>query len=83
MASFENMNSPYIDGKKTATGVMIKNEKTIKWSSKLMVKDHYIVIDEDDNKHLVHVTSTRTRKYYFENYSRVSGGEKSNACMSG
>lgn len=78
LARFENLTSLYIDGRKAATHVMIKNEKTSTWSSKLMVKNH-IIIFEDDDKYLTHVNSnTGHGKTIVKNYSRDSGEEKSN-----
>ena len=56
MASLDNLTSLYFDGKKTATRVMIKNEKTEKWSSRMMVKDHYVIMVEPGNEYLTHVT---------------------------
>ena len=56
MATLENIMSLYFDGKKTATRVMVKNEKTNKWSSRMMVKDHYVVMVEPGNEYLTNVT---------------------------
>lgn len=44
MASFKNMKyKKYIDSKKIPTRLMINNEKTNKWSSWMMLQDHYVI----------------------------------------
>lgn len=55
MASFEDMTSLYFDDEKTVTRVMIRNEKTKKWSSRMMVKDHYVIMVEPDSEYFTHV----------------------------
>ena len=46
----------YFDGKKTMTRVLVKNNKTGRWSPTIKVDDHYVVLSEPGNDYLTHVT---------------------------
>ena len=50
------ISSLYFDGKKTATRVMKQNTKTGRWSPRLVVEDHYVMIVEPVSQYLSHVT---------------------------
>ena len=50
------INSLYFDGKKTPTRVLVRNPKTGRWSPKLVVEDHYVIIVEPGSQYLSHVT---------------------------
>ena len=52
----EEVTSLYFDGKKTPTRVLVKNQKTGRWSPKLVVEDHYVIIVEPGSQYLTHVT---------------------------
>ena len=51
-----NITSIYFDGKKTATRSLVRNEKTGKWSPKLEIEDHYVILEEPGSEYLTHVT---------------------------
>ena len=46
----------YSFGKKTMTKVLVKNNKTGRWSSTIKVDDHYFVLTKPGNDYLNHVT---------------------------
>lgn len=78
MRSSEYMTSLYFEGKKIATRVMIKNQKTNKQIWKIIVQDHYIIIVEIGNEYFTNVASqTGHAKQIAQNYLRGSGEEKS------
>ena len=52
----EDITSLYFDGKKTATRVLKQNPKTGRWSPRLEVEDHYVLIVEPGSQYLSHVT---------------------------
>jgi len=55
-AALDNITSIYFDGKKTATRVMERNDKTGRWNRKVVVQDHYVIITEPGSQYLGHVT---------------------------
>ena len=55
-AEREFVDNLYFDGKKTPTRVLVKNPKTGRWSPKLVVEDHYVIIVEPGSQYLTHVT---------------------------
>ena len=52
----DEITSLYFDGKKTATRVMKQNPKTGRWSPRMQVEDHYVMIVEPGSQYLSHVT---------------------------
>ena len=46
----------YCDGKKIMTRVLVKNNKTGRWSPTVKVDNHYVVLTELGNDYLTHVT---------------------------
>ena len=52
----DDITSLYFDGKKTATRVLKQNPKTGRWSPKMEVQDHYVMIVEPGSQYLSHVT---------------------------
>ena len=56
LGNLKEFTSFYFDGKKTMTRVLVKNNKTERWSPTIKVDDHYVVLTEPGNDYLTHVT---------------------------
>jgi hypothetical protein len=56
LASLNNISALYFDGKKTITRMLLRNEKTGKWSSRMEVEDHYVILLEPGSQYFTHVT---------------------------
>ena len=56
LENLKELTSLYFDGKKTMTRVLVKNNKTGRWSPTIKVDNHYVVLTEPGNDYLTHVT---------------------------
>ena len=56
LGNLKELTSLYFDGKKTMTRVLVKNQKTGRWSPTMKVDDHYVVLTEPGIDYLTHVT---------------------------
>ena len=56
LGKLKELTSLYFDGKKIMTRVLVKNNKTGRWSPTIKVDDHYAVLTEPGNNYLTHVT---------------------------
>ena len=56
LVNLKELTSLYFDGKKTMTRVLVKNNKTGKWSPTIKVDDYYVVLTKPGNDYLTHVT---------------------------
>ena len=56
LGNLKELKSLYFAGKKTMTRVLVKNNKTGRWSPTIKVDNHYVVLTEPGNNYLTHVT---------------------------
>ena len=56
--SREEITSIYFDGKKIPTRTMIQNSSIGRWSPRLVVEDHYVIMVEPGSEYLTQVTTT-------------------------
>ena len=56
LGNLKELTSLYFNGKKTMTRVLVKSNKTGRWSPTIKVDDHYVVLTEPGNDYLTHVT---------------------------